>query len=1047
MDLLGKIVDLSLRHRFVVILLTAVAALLGAVAVQYIDIDAFPDTTPVQVQVNTVAVALGPEEIEQRITFPIEQALSGLPGLEQLRSISKFGLSQIVLVFRDNTDIYRARQLVVERLATVQLPDETSPPQLGPVATGLGEVLHYVVTGQGTNITDLRTIHDWVIRPVLRTVPGVAEINSWGGYRKQYEIHVDPEKLAKYKLTFQDIFDAVRKNNLNVGGGSISHQQSMVLVQGVARPTQLNDLKRIVVATRQGVPIRIEDVAEVAIGHEIRRGAVSANGQGEAVLGLGFMLMGENSHRVTHRLKEKLQSLAQNLPANIQVNPLYDRTELVDAVIDTVRKNLFEGGLLVIAVLFAFMGSIRAAMIVALAIPLSMLFAFSGMYRFGIAASLLSLGALDFGMIVDSSVVMVENCVRRLSGVPSSPTTRREVIRRAALEVRRPTLFGECIIMIVYLPILTLEGVEGKLFRPMALTVIFALFGSMILSVTLMPVLASFWLAPSRLPHQPLLMRLLQTAYKPVLHFTMKHQALVLALAAGLLIVAFAGIAPRLGAEFVPRLSEGAIAIGVVRLAGTDLNQSVRYNTQMEKAILAAFPDEVANVWSRTGTAEVATDPMGVELTDIFVTLKPRSQWKKVRTQDELVAQLDLLLRDLPGQRLAFSQPIEMRLNEMVSGVRADLAVKLFGDDLAVLEAKAQEIASLLANVPGATDVAVEQVTGQPTLRVKVRHDQIARYGISAQSVLEVIESLGGKTLGELVEGQLRFPLVVRLPESLRHNLDALRAMLVTTADGRHIPLSRLADLEITQGPTTITREWAQRRITVTANVRGRDLASFVREVQQRIEKEIALPSSRYRVEYGGQFEHLQRAQKRLVLATLLAFSLVFALLYLTYHNLVDTLRVFTGIPFAWVGGIFALWIRDMPFSVSAGIGFIAMSGLAVLDDMILVSTIRRLRQDGVPLEDAVRQAALMRLRPVLMTSLVAALGFLPMATSTGVGAEVQRPLATVVIGGVISATFMTLLVLRALYILFAQVAERDQNGAKRGEVVDPQLSRAECLC
>lgn len=1037
MDVLNRVIDFSLRNRLLVIIGVLVAGVAGVFSLRHLDIDAFPDTTPVQVQVNTIVPALGPEEVERQITFPIEQAISGLPGLEQLRSISKFGLSQVVVIFKDGTDIYFARQLINERLATVEMPQGIERPKMGPVATGLGEVFHYIVTGQGTEITELRTIHDWVIKPPMRTVPGTAEINSWGGYEKQYQVRIDPDRLIRHGLTFEEVVAAIQRNNLNVGGGSISHETGMLLVQGLGRTTNIEQLRQIVITAKGGVPIRVADVAEIVIGHEIRLGAVTANGQGEVVLGLGFMLMGENSHEVTWAMKDKLKSIEANLPPNVQIEPVYDRTELVQTVIDTVQQNLFEGGLLVIAVLFAFMGNVRAALIVAMAIPLSMLFAFSGMLRFGIAASLLSLGAIDFGMIVDSSVVMVENCVRQLGLQANSHKTRLEIIRDAAVEVRKPTLFGELIIMIVFLPILTLEGIEGKLFRPMALTVIFALVGSMVMSITLMPVLASFLLPKRVEERQPLLMRVAHAIHNPILRFAMHHRLAVLGFAAVVLITAFGMIAPNLGSEFIPRLSEQALAVGIIRAPGTDLQESIRSNTQMERAILAEFPDEVKHVWSRIGTAEIATDPMGVELTDLFITLTPRSQWKRVATQTELTELLEKLLREFPGTRLGFSQPIEMRINEMVSGVRADLGVKLFGDDYEVLIPKADEIEFILRSIDGAADVNVEPVAGQPVLQIKVDQDQAARYGVSARTVLDLVEAIGSKPLGEVIEGELRFPLVVRLPERFRASPQAIGEMLITTAAGERIPLSRLASVEVTSGPSTITREWSQRRITITANVRGRDLGSFVAEAQQKIAAQVSLPSARYRVEYGGQFEHLQRAQARLMIVVPMALGLIFFLLYMTYHNLVDALRVFTGIPFAWVGGIFALWLRDIPFSVPAAIGFIAMSGLAVLDDMILVTYIRQLRTKGLSLDDAVTKAAVTRLRPVLMTSLVAGLGFLPMALNTGVGAEVQRPLATVVIGGVIAGTFMTLLVLRVLYMVFAAAFERGgRNDRDETEVV-----------
>jgi cobalt-zinc-cadmium resistance protein CzcA len=1016
---LNWVIDFCLRNRFLVILAAAAFALLGAVSMWHLDIDAFPDTTPVQVQINTVAPALGPEEVEQQITFPVEQVLGGLPRLQSVRSVSKFGLSQVVVTFEDGTDIYFARQLVNERLGTVQLPPAIERPRMGPVSTGLAEVLHYVVTGRGDDVTELRTLHDWVIKPKLRTVKGTAEINSWGGYEKQYQVRIDPAKLIKHGLTFEQVTEAVERNNRNVGGGNIRQNSQMLLVHGVGRTVNVEQIQNIVVTAKEGVPIRVRDVADVAIGHEVRRGAVTADGKGEVVLGLGFLLMGENSHEVTWGMKRRLDEIKATLPSNVKVETVYDRTELVEHVIKTVRNNLFEGGLLVIVILFAFLGNLRAAAIVALAIPLSMLFAFSGMLRFGISASLLSLGAVDFGLVVDSSVVMVENCVRHIAHGDLSGKAKLEMVRDAAVEVRKPTMFGELIIMVVYLPILTLEGIEGKLFRPMALTVIFVLLGSMILSLTLMPVLASLLLPKRITEREPLLMRLALALYRPVMRFSMRHKLVVIGFALCVLVVAFGMIAPNLGSEFVPRLSEGAICINVVRLAGTDLDESIRANTQIEKAVLAVFPDEVEHVWSRIGTAEVATDPMGVELTDIFITLKPRQRWTRAGTQAELTDLLEKVLRSLPGQGMTFTQPIEMRINEMVSGVRADVAVKVFGDDFPILIARAKEIEKVLDKVPGKADLVVEQITGQPVLQIQVKQDAIARYGVPAKAVLDLVESIGSKPLGEVVEGQLRFPLAVRLPENYRANREAIGEMLLATPSGERIPLSRLATVQVVEGPSTIAREWGQRRITVTCNVRGRDLGSFVAEAQRKVAEQVQMPPGRYHIEWGGQFKNLQRAQTRLFIVVPVAFALIFGLLYLTYRNLVDALRVFTGIPFAWVGGIVALWLRDMPFSISAAVGFIALSGVAVLDDMILVSYVRQLRRRGLPLDEAVERAALTRLRPVLMTTLVASLGFVPMAFSTGMGAEVQRPLATVVIGGVIGAMVMSLLVLRVLYLVF----------------------------
>jgi heavy metal efflux system protein len=1027
MDILNRIIDFSLRHRFLVIVGAMVFAVAGGLSMRFLDIDAFPDTTPIQVQINTVAPALGPEEVEQAITFPIEQAIGSLPGLEEMRSISKFGLSQVVVTFKDGVDIYFARQLINERLATVELAAGIERPKMGPVATGLGEVFHYMVSASGNDLTQARTVHDWIVKPKMRSVKGAAEINSWGGYEKQYQVRIDPTLLIKYGLTFDEVMKAVEENNQNVGGGMVRQGTQAVLVQGVGRTANVEQIKNIVITSKDGVPIRVGDVAEVAIGSEIRRGAVTVDGKGEAVMGLGFMLMGENTHEVTTALKNQLEEIKATLPPNVTVTPVYDRTQLVDHVIDTVRKNLFEGGLLVIAVLFAFLGNMRAAMIVALAIPLSMLFAFCGMLRFGISASLLSLGAIDFGMIVDSSVVMVENCVRHLAELPNQRRKMISVVREAAVEVRKPTMFGELIIMIVYLPILTLEGIEGKLFRPMALTVIFALIGSLILSLTLMPVLASLVLPRRVEEHEPILMRIIKFFYVPALRVAMRFKTLVVAVAVTLMFIAFGLIAPNLGSEFVPRLQEGAIAVSVVRLTGTDLADSIEYNTQMEKTILSHFPDEVEHVWSRIGTAEIATDPMGIELTDMFITLKPRDQWKQAHTQAELTELIEQHLRDLPGQRLEFLQPIEMRMNEMVTGVRSDVAVKLFGDDLEVLSTKGKEIEAILNQIPGAADVATEQITGQPVLQIKLDQQQLARHGVPAKVVTDIIESIGSKPLGEVIEGQLRFPLVVRLPERMRAGVSGIGSILIPTANGERLPLSRLADIRIVEGPSTINRESGLRCIAISANVRGRDIGSFVAEARTKLKLDFQLPPGRYSYEFGGQFEHLQRARTRLLIVVPVALALILGLLYMTYQNIVDVLRVFIAVPFGWVGGIFALWLRDMPFSISAAIGFIALSGVAVLDAMILVSYIRQLRAKGYDLERAVEDAAITRLRPVLMTTLVASLGFIPMAFNTGMGAEVQRPLATVVIGGVISAMIMSLFVLRVLYVMFdSPVKPRD---------------------
>jgi heavy metal efflux system protein len=1026
--MLAWLISASLRHRLVVLLLWAGVAIAGLVAFRRLPIDAFPDTTPVQVQVNTVAPAHSPLEVERRATALVEAAIGGLPGLTEIRSLSRFGLSQVTVTFADGTDIWLARQVVGERLAGLDLGAGIEMPVMGPVATGLGEVFHYIVSSDEASLSEVRSVHDWLIRPQLRSVPGVAEVNAWGGDERQFQVVVDPVALQARGLQLRQLIEAIEANNRNVGGGTLDAAGESALVQGIGIVTRPSDLEEIVVLAEAGAPVYLRDVARVVDGRQIRRGAVTAGGKGEAVLGLGFMLMGENSHAVTSALSLRLTEVARSLPAGIRVEPVYERTALVDRVLHTVRTNLLEGAVLVVAVLFIFLGSLRAGLIVASAIPLSMLFAFDLMTRAGIAGSLMSLGAIDFGLVVDSSVILVENTMRRLAG--ERGRDRLDVIRDAALEVRRPTMFGELIILIVYVPILALEGIEGKLFRPMALTVIFALLGSMLLSLTLMPVLASFGLPRQVHERESWLVRGLKRLYAPVLDFALRQRALVLG-AALLLVAGGALLAGRLGTEFVPRLAEGTIVVNTVRLAGVSVDESVRYGTQIERALLAAFPDEIDEIWTRTGTAEVATDPMGLEVSDVFITLEPVEGWRQARTQAELVAGMQSLLSTLPGMRAIFSQPIEMRVNEMVAGIRADVGVKIFGDDLDVLAAKASEVRSLLAGIPGATDLLVEQMTGQPLVRVEVDRQAIARHGIAADEVLALVELLGGVEVGELQEGERRFPIAVRLDDRYRLDADALRAVMVSAANGDRVPLGQLARVEVDEGVSTVNREWGKRRVVVQANVSGRDVGAFVADAQRALQR-LELPAGTF-IRFGGQFEHYQSARDRLLIVVPLALALILILLYFTYGRVLDALRVFTGVPFAAVGGILALHLRDIPFSISAGVGFVALSGVSVLGDMVLVSTIRQLLAEGLPLEEAVRTAGVRRLRPVLMTSLVAALGFLPMALNTGVGAEVQRPLATVVIGGLVSSTLLTLVVLPVLYAVFAK------RGETRAAVVTPE--------
>ncbi len=1010
--LFDLVIRWSLQHRGVVLVAWALIAVAGVLAFARLPMDAFPDTTPVQVQVNTNALSLSPEEIERQITWPVEQALSGLPGLVELRSLSRFGLSQVTLVFDEDADIWRARQVVSERIGAVAMPEGVERPALGPVATGLGEVFHYLLRGEEHTLSELRTAQDWILAPQLRALPGVAEVNSWGGDERRIEVLVAPEALVRFGLTLDALVDALVGDNRNVGGGNIDRAGETTLIQGVGRFSQLDDLRDVVLASRDGVPVRVRDVAEVRDGREIRRGAVTAAGDGEVVLGLGFMLMGENSAEVTERLEIRLAEAAASLPPGMEVETVYERSWLVDRVLHTVGENLVVGALLVISVLFAFLGNWRAGLVVALVIPVSMLFASNLMLQLGIAGSLMSLGAIDFGLVVDSSVVQVENAARHLGLRPDDDPV--EVVCDAALEVRKPTMYGELIILVVYLPVLALEGTEGQLFRPMALTVVFALAGSMLASLTLVPVLTSLLVRVRRGHREVGIVRLAQWLYRPVLRRVLAAPVLVLGLAV-LLVANAAFLASRLGTEFVPRLNEGAVVINTVRSSSVSLDESVRYGTRIEQALLEAFPDEIEQLWTRTGSAEVATDPMGIELSDVFITLTPRSQWTRARTQAELVTAMEAALAPLPGMNTIFTQPIEMRVNEMVAGVRSDLGIKLFGDDLERLRELALQVEDIVSDVPGAADVSVEQVTGVPVLRAELDRSVLARHGLTASSALRAVEAIGGVEVGELFEGERRFPVALRLSEDSRRDPEQLEGLLVTGPDGTRLPLGTVARVERVEGPSTIQREWGRRRLVVQANVRGRDLGGFVAEVQERIADEVVLPSNWY-VRYGGQFEHYERARDRLMVVVPLALSLIALLLFVTYGRVVDALRIFTGVPFAAVGGVAALWLRGMPFSVSAAIGFVALAGVSVLADMVLVSAIRRHLDDGVPLREAVERAAVERLRPVLMTGLVAALGFVPMALNTGIGAEVQRPLATVVIGGILSSTALTLLVLPVLF-------------------------------
>jgi cobalt-zinc-cadmium resistance protein CzcA len=1020
---MNNIIEFSLKNRLFILLLFAVFIGIGIRSIMHTPIDAFPDTTPVQVQINTVAPNLNPSEIEQQITLPIELSISGFSGLTNVRSISKFGLSQVVATFDDNTNIYDARQFILERLISVDLPESIDRPQLGPISTGLGEVFHYIIRSSNPDRTldELRTIHDWIIKPALRKVPGVAEVNSWGGFERQYQVIVSPESLVKYNLTLSRVFETLAQNNHNVGGGRIVSAGQSLLVHGLGRVSSIEQIENIVLKAHKGAPVYIKDIADVEMGHEIRRGAVTSGGQGEVVLGLGFALMGENSKKVTEGLKKSLDIVRKSLPEDVTVEIVYDRTDLIHKVINTVKHNLVYGAILVVLVLFLLLGSFRAGLLVAIAIPISMLFAIFGMYEFSIAASLLSMGAIDFGIIVDGSVVMTEINMRKLNerqrhlGRPLTNMERLQSISESGKEVIRPIIFGMGIIIIVFFPILTLEDIEGKMFRPMAWTFIFAMIGALAIAILLSPILSYYFLPGKLRKKEGFIERNLKRGYTTALTMILRWKYVLFG-TVFILLIGTAFIGTRLGGEFIPKLKEGSIVINTIRLAGVSIEEAVAYNSRIEKLLLELFPDEIRHIWSRIGTAEVATDPMGIELTDIFITLNLRNQWKRAKTQAELIKQMEEELEDLPGVNMIFTQPIEMRLNEMVTGIRSDVGIKIYGDNFEELVRLGNRVQEILKNIKGASDVAAEQITGQPTLEVIIDQGQIARYGIPARSILDMVEIVGSRQVGDIFEGQRRFPLVVRLPDKQRTDVDALANTLIPTESGQFLPLRNLAEFREAEGYSTINREWGRRLIKIQCNVRGRDIASFVQEARTGIENEMSLPEG-YVIEWGGQFEHLQRSKIRFMIVIPIALLLIFLMLYFSLKNLVDVFIIYTGIPFAFIGGVFALWGRGMPFSVSAAIGFIALSGIAVLNGQILVSSIRIFRKEGLILGEAVKVAAKQRLLPVMATAITDAAGFMPMAISTSVGAEVQRPLATVVIGGVITSTILTLFILPTLYI------------------------------
>ncbi|MEZ5318176.1 MAG: CusA/CzcA family heavy metal efflux RND transporter [Vicinamibacterales bacterium] len=1011
-----RLVELSLRNKFVVIILTLTLVGVGVAAMLRLPIDAVPDVTPNQVLVLTQAPGLGPEEVERFITFPVETAMSGLPGLTEIRSVSRFGLSSVYVYFEEGMDLYFARRLVMERLpeARAAIPEGFEAPEMGPISTGLGEIYQFEVRGEGYSLMELRSILEWDVAFKLRSVPGVVEVNAYGGELKTYEVQIDPDRLLAYKLSLDAVFEAIRRNNANAGGAYIERAQEQYVIRGEGLVGTLADLENIVVAAApDGAPIYIKNLGRAVLAPQVRQGAVTRDGRGEIVTGVVMMLMGANSRVVATDVRERLEEIAASLPEGVEIDTYYDRTDLVRRTIATVERNLAEGGLLVIAVLLLLLGNLRGGLIVASAIPLSMLFAFTGMLQAGISGNLMSLGAIDFGLIVDGSVIMIENIVRRLGEARQAGVSREEVIRDAGREVARPIFFAVLIITVVYLPILTLEGVEGKMFRPMALTVVLALIGSLILALTLMPVLAALLFRGRLQEREPRVMRWLAARYRPALEASIRRPVLTAGMAAAVFAVSLVAV-PFMGTEFIPKLDEGAVALQAWRLPSVALSESVKSTTLIEKT-LRQFP-EVVTVVSRTGQAEIPTDPMGVETSDVYVILKDRSGWTTASTRDELIAAFDAALdEEVPGNVFSYSQPIELRVQELIAGVRSDLAVTLYGDDLEELRRVGGEIVQVVSSVPGAADVKLEQTGGLPFLRVKIRRDAIARYGINAADVLQVVQAMGGAQVGEVLEGQRRFAVQVRFTPESRADVARIQNLKVADPQGRLIPLSQLADVVVEEGPAQISRENIHRRISVEANVRGRDLGSFVADVQRALDERITLPTGFY-VEFGGQFENLQRASARLAIVLPVALFLIFVLVYMTFNAVRPALLILVNIPIAATGGIFALLARGMPFSISAGVGFIALFGVAVMNGLVLLSHIEDLRRAGVGLAEAVVRGSMEKMRAMIMAPLVAGLGFVPMALSATAGAEVQRPLATVVIGGLVTSTALTLFVLPALY-------------------------------
>lgn len=1039
-SMLEHTVHFSIRHRWLVLIMVLGLMLLGVYNFNRLAIDAVPDITNVQVQINTEAAGYSPLEMEQRVTFVVETALASIPKLDYTRSLSRYGLSQVTVVFEEDTDIYFARQLINERLQQIKdaLPEGLNP-EMGPIATGLGEIFMYIVEadpkikkkdGSAYTTMDLLTLQEWVILPQLRNIKGVIEVNSIGGYEKQFHVLPYPDRLLSYDLTIHNVINALERNNENVGAGYIERNGEQYLIRIPGQINNLDDIRNIIVTKKDELTIRIGQLADVALGHPLRTGAATQNGE-EVVLGTAMMLMGENSRAVSQRVANKLVEVNRSLPDGVIAKAVYDRTDLVDRTIDTVATNLLEGALLVIVILFMLLGNIRAAIITAIVIPISMLMTITGMVERGVSGNLMSLGALDFGLIVDGAVIIIENCIRRFGmaqhqlGRLLTQEERFKLTANATTEVIKPSIFGVIIITVVYLPIFALTGVEGKMFHPMAFTVVIALLAALVLSLTFVPAAVALFVTGKVEEKESALIRKTKLWYRPLLRWSLARPKQIV-LGATILVVLSILLAARMGTEFIPNLDEGDIALHALRIPGTSLSQSVAMQATLEKRIKQEFP-EVREIFGKIGTPEVATDPMPPSVADTFVMLKPRDQWPNPsKTKIELVREMEAIAKQVPGNNYEFTQPIQMRFNELISGVRSDLAVKIFGDDIDIMLETAKKIEATLKQIPGGSDVKIEQATGLPVLSILPNRAKLDRYGLNMADVQDIVQmAMGGREAGKLFEGDRRFDIVVRLPEHLRTNIEVLEYLPIplplsknSEAATNYVPLKEVATLEIAYGPNQISRENGKRRVVITANVRDRDLGSFVEEVKVAVNNNVEIPAE-YWVEYGGTFEQLISAKQRLMVVVPVAFLLIIVLLFMAFGSGRAALLIFSGVPLALTGGVVALWLRDIPLSISAGVGFIALSGVAVLNGIVMVSFIRTLLDQGAKMDDAIIEGALTRFRPILMTALVASLGFVPMALNTGTGAEVQRPLATVVIGGIISSTILTLVVLPALYRLF----------------------------